>query len=88
MTHIQTEALERQRNHAKLFQCGERQVVAFLFRDDDSDLCVAFQVWIPEVDEQLRVAVTFEDDDEAADFFAMLDAELAGDVIAGMNVSE
>ena len=52
----------RERTHAKLFTVENRQVVAYLNRDDSDDLSVILQLWVASTDEQLRIALRGADD--------------------------
>lgn len=54
-----THAQQREKAHAKLLTFGERQVLAYLYRDQQDALTLALQLWVAATDEQLRVSVSY-----------------------------
>jgi hypothetical protein len=66
---------DREHNHAKLLTHRNRQVLAYLFRDGENDLCVILQTWVAVTDEQFRAVIKTGDDEQAAAFFTGLTDE-------------
>lgn len=54
-TETLTAAHKRERTHAKLLSWGDRQVLAFVQRDNDGALAVILQLWVAATDEQLQI---------------------------------
>jgi hypothetical protein len=54
-------AIARESAHAKLLTYGERQVLAYLYRNQDDRLTVVMQLWVAKTDEQLRIELSTGD---------------------------
>lgn len=74
--------------HAKLFTVKGRQVLAYLYRDDEDALVVALQLWCAASDEQIRAAVRTESDEDALLYFASLDADTIAQSLTAIGLTE
>ena len=74
--------------HAKTFTHEGRQVLAYLYRDEEDDLCVALQLWIAATDEQLRAVVRTECDEDTILWFSQLDETTIAAALAGTGLTE
>lgn len=65
----ETAAEQRQGNFAKLFDINDRQILVYLYRDEDDLLSVVVQLWVAHTDEQLRAQIDVKDDSIAQNLF-------------------
>jgi len=66
MVNDTTPQANREAEHAKLLRYGNRQVLAFLQRDEADALVIVFQIWVASDDHQLRAALSMPGGDEEA----------------------
>lgn len=84
--HYQNTPEKREETFAKLMTFGRRQVLAYLTRDESDRLMIAVQLWVARTDEQLRVAITTDDDDLTTIMFNSLADESLPDLLGELGV--
>lgn len=66
---------KRVTEHAKLLTYENRQVLAYLFRDEDEELKVIVQLWVARTDDKLQICLGTPSDDVSQNIFDSLDDE-------------
>ena len=72
--------------HAKLLSYGDRQVLAYIYRDEGDAMCVVLQMWVAATDEQIRAVVKTDSDEDAILFFDGISDLTLPKVIADIGI--
>lgn len=79
---------DRTSHHAKLLTVGDRQVLAFLSRDEEHKLSVMLQLWVAATDEPVRGQISLTSEENAQSFFDDLCDDTIGAVVEGLGLLE
>ena len=80
-------ALKRESTHAKQLRWGDRQVLAYLQRNNEGKLTIALRFWVAATDEQCCVMLYTElTDERVQEVFEGIDDEMVGELIQILGV--
>lgn len=81
-------AQQREASFAKLLEYEQRQVLVYLYRNEDDDLAIVFQMWVALTDEQIRADITAKTDELAMKIFENLDQSNVGEIVRQLGIPE
>lgn len=80
--------MSRVTQHAKTLTWQDRQVLAWLKRNDDNALCINLQLWIAFSDEQLQARIECESDEAVEYVFDSLDDATIAQTLDQIGIPE
>lgn len=85
-----THAEKRVQQHAKLLTYRGRQLLAYLYRDENDALTIVMQLWFAPTDEQLRVSMSYPSmsDDVVGLMFEDLDDASVADTLDHLKIPD